>query len=265
MTGMNLNIANADYWAKGNWNMASMRGARLTAIFGTEMAKVTRNMAVPNAPMRIRGAAPDLSEQHALFEAGFPATAKSLWTGIEATEKFSWFAVARGVRPDVANCPIISNTASPWPTTGAAIPGQAMYLNNTGGSGNNQWRLTGQCSVYSGTTVTTPAASTPDYESSADPWQIFMVRRDADGSLHVEIVGVSASVVTPSLLPAALGGELIIGSQYTATTTAETEIVFIHMADDFLPDAEAYANCAQIRAFCDDHSKPIYAPLGIPA
>lgn len=269
MSGMELGIGNADYWAKGNWQMASMRGARLTAIFGTAMPKVTKNAAFPNKPMRIRGAAPELFAQHARFTAGFPSTARSLWTGVEATAKFSWIVVARGVRPDLGNCPIISNTASPWlanPVTSPAIPGQAMYLNNTSGANNNQWRLTGQCSVYQDATVTTPAASTPDYDSTSDPWQIFMVRRDAAGTLYSEIVGVTTDPkpVQTSLLPAALGGELIIGSQNTAVTVAQTDIAFLHMADDFLPDDEGYACARQIRAFCDDHSIPILAPLGIP-
>ena len=270
MAGMTLNVADGDYWAVGNFEMDAPRGARLPAIFGSAMSRITRNMADPTNPMRVRGQAPELFDHYARTTSGFPTTAKSLWTGVEATAEYSWFVACRGVRPDVSNIPLIGNLASSWidnPTIGASITGQTMLLNNVGAANDNKWRLTGQCTVYSGNpaTVSNSVASTGDVDFSADPFVICMVRRNAAGGITAEIVGVLPAASAASALPAALGGELVLGTTYTGVATGQADIAFVHMADEYLPDAEAYMNCRQIRRFCDDHGCMIYAPLGIPA
>lgn len=248
--------------------LPTMLGAASCNAYGSGIDP-RRNLIDPRNPRRQRGGAlPESFDNYARFTGGLdtvPAT-RSLWSGVQATAEWTWIMVARPVLPDGAgHYPLVGNSGSIWPTSGAAIGGQAMLLtNNT--ANDSLLRLTGQSSVHDGATVTTTTASAvPDFNASTTGWQIFMVRRMADGTVIADIVGSTVPrAQSASALPAALGGEIIIGSQANGANIKQIDVAFdiFHVAG--LTDAQAYANCRLAFDFCAAVGVAITAPAGIP-
>ncbi|MDT7533722.1 hypothetical protein OVY48_09830 [Sphingobium sp. SA2] len=257
-----------------NWRTAptltlpSMRGARAANAYGIG-ADPLRNLVDPTKRRRVRGALPILYDEYARFTPGWPSTAKSLWSGVEATPEWTWLMIARLVLPDVAgNAMLFSNTSSIWPQTGAAITGQAMLLLNETAN-NNLARLRSQCSVHDGAAppvVTTQAASMPDYNAATAGWQIFVSRRDASGRLYTRIMGsnLDEAVTDPEPKAVALGGEIIIGSQTNAAATLSFDCAFDFQGDKSWTENELVDNSATLAEWATVHKGlSIDAPNGI--
>lgn len=156
----------------------------------------------------------------------------------EAMAQFTFIAIARPVLPDAGGVPLISNTGSVWPTTGTAISGSALYLNDVA-AGNGLLRLTTQQGANNAGTAATVAASTGDFTAATAGFQMFVGRCFPNGDRIAKIMGLGlTSVPVNSALPAALAQPLRIGSQYNGAAVGPVDIAGVGILSAALSDVD---------------------------
>ncbi|MEC8035945.1 MAG: hypothetical protein VX205_13235 [Pseudomonadota bacterium] len=142
---------------------------------------------------------------------------------VEALAEFTLICVAKAVLPDAGSVPLISNTGSASQSSGAAILGGAMYLNDAA-AGNNLLRLTVVQTANDGGAAASVVASTNDFNASTAGWQMFTGQCNAAGDRIARIMGSALTATTISDKPAMLAQPYRLGGQYNANAKGKVDI-----------------------------------------